>query len=138
MRKSIMTGLCALSFALPLAAHEGHDMTKMHDEKMEGMEMKGAAMPASSVSVKGEIVDMACYLDHGATGAKHASCAKMCITSGLPVGLKAADGKLYLLIGEHKPINSSLADVAAKTVTVKGKLVSRDGINMIENAEIIQ
>lgn len=135
MRKLIMTGFCALSFALPLAAHEGHDM---HDEKMEGMEMKGAAMPSSSVSVKGEIVDMACYLDHGATGAKHAQCAKTCITSGLPVGLKAEDGKLYLLVGEHKPINATLADAAAKTVTVKGKLVSRDGISMIENAEIVQ
>ncbi|MBK8870369.1 MAG: hypothetical protein IPN19_04845 [Elusimicrobia bacterium] len=138
MRKSIIAGLCALSFALPLAAQEGHDMNKMHNEKMEGMEMKGAAMPSSFVSVKGEIIDMACYLDHGAMGAKHAQCAKTCITSGLPVGLKAEDGKLYLLIGEHKPINSSLADVAAKIVTVKGKLVSRDGINMIGNAEIVQ
>jgi hypothetical protein len=138
MRNHVITGFCALLFALPLAAHEGHDMTKMHDKKMEGMEMKGAAMPSSSVSVKGEIVDMVCYLDHGATGAKHAQCAKTCITSGLPVGLKAEDGKLYLLVGEHKPINASLADAAAKTVTVKGKLVSRDGINMIENAEIVQ
>ncbi|HRC26260.1 MAG TPA: hypothetical protein PKX87_02380 [Alphaproteobacteria bacterium] len=137
MRNYVITGLCTLSFVLPLAAHE-HDMKGMHDEKMEGMEMNGAAMPSSSVSVKGEIVDMACYLDHGATGAKHAPCAKTCITSGLPVGLKAEDGKLYLLIGEHKPINASLADVAAKTITVKGKLVSRDGINMIENAEIVQ
>ncbi len=137
MRNYVIAGFCALSFVLPLAAH-AHDMKGMHDEKMEGMEMKGAAMPSSSVSVKGEIVDMACYLDHGATGAKHAQCAKTCITSGLPVGLKAEDGKLYLLIGEHKPINASLADVAAKTVTVKGKLVSRDGINMIENAEIVQ
>lgn len=137
MRNHVITGFCALLFALPLAAHE-HDMKGMHDKKMEGMEMKGAAMPSSSVSVKGEIVDMVCYLDHGATGAKHAQCAKTCITSGLPVGLKAEDGKLYLLVGEHKPINASLADAAAKTVTVKGKLVSRDGINMIENAEIVQ
>jgi len=41
-----------------------------------------------------------------------------------------------LLIGEHKPLNSDLAQYAAKTITVKGKLSSRDGINMIENAEI--
>lgn len=133
MGKFVIAGLGALSFVLPLAAHE-HGM---HDEMMEKMEMKDTATPAS-VSVKGEIVDMVCYLDHGATGAKHAECAKTCITSGLPVGLKAEDGKLYLLVGEHKPINSSLADLAAKTVTVKGKLVSRGGISMIENAEITQ
>ncbi|MEP6821837.1 MAG: hypothetical protein ABI946_05745, partial [Chthoniobacterales bacterium] len=55
--------------------------------------------------VTGEVVDMACYVDHGATGEKHADCAKKCITSGLPVGLKSADGKTYLLIGDHTPMN---------------------------------
>jgi hypothetical protein len=88
------------------------------------------------VTVKGEVLDMACYLDHGAHGEKHAQCAATCISSGLPVGIKGEDGKTYLLIGEHKPLNSELAQYAAKTITVKGKLVSRDGINMIENAEI--
>jgi hypothetical protein len=89
-----------------------------------------------AVTVTGEVLDMACYLDHGAHGEKHAQCAATCISSGLPVGIKTADGKVYLLIGEHKPLNSELAQYAAKTITVKGKLVSRDGISMIENAEI--
>gem|GEM_PF-6621982 len=40
----------------------------------------------------GEVVDMACYLDHGATGEKHAECARECIESGLPVGIKGTDG----------------------------------------------
>jgi len=40
------------------------------------------------------------------------------------------------VIGDHKPLNSELANDAAKTVTVKGKLVSRDGINMVENAVV--
>jgi hypothetical protein len=90
-----------------------------------------------SVTVKGEVLDMACYTDHGASGAKHADCAKKCIASGLPVGLKADDGKIYLLIGDHKPMNKELAQYAAKTIAVKGKAVSRDGVNMIENAEIV-
>jgi hypothetical protein len=58
------------------------------------------------------------------------------ITSGLPVGLKADDGKTYLLVGEHKPLNSELAQYAAKKITVEGKVASRDGIYMIENAVI--
>ena len=62
--------------------------------------------------------------------------AKKCITSNLPVGLKADDGKTYLLIGEHKPLNSELAQYAAKSITVEGKVASRDGIFMIENAVI--
>jgi hypothetical protein len=90
----------------------------------------------AQVTVKGEVLDMACYVDHGAHGEKHASCAQTCIESGLPVGIKGEDGKTYLLIGEHKPLNKELAQYAGKTITVKGKLVSRDGINMIANAEI--
>ena len=86
--------------------------------------------------ITGEVVDMACYIDHNATGEKHADCAKKCITSGLPVGLKADDGKTYLLIGEHKPLNSELAEYAARKITVEGKVASRDGIYMIENAVI--
>lgn len=96
------------------------------------------AKASDTVTVTGEVLDMACYLDHGATGAQHADCAKTCIESGLPVGLKGQDGKTYLLIGEHKPMNKELAALAAKTVTVKGKLVSRDGINMIANAELVK
>jgi hypothetical protein len=95
-----------------------------------------ARAAGEQVTVKGEVLDMACYLDHGAHGEKHAECAATCISSGLPVGIKGEDGRTYLLIGEHKPLNSVLAEYAGKTITVKGKLVSRDGISMIENAEI--
>src|ERR1700685_3763010 len=96
-----------------------------------------AADDASMVTVKGEVLDMACYLDPGAHGEKHAECAAKCIRSGLPVGLKTEDGKVYLLIGEHKPLNDQLADLAGKTVSIRGKSVSRDGINLIENAEVV-
>lgn len=132
MKKLIFTNLLVLSVALPLVGHEEHTKGGIHDEKVE------TAEKAFAVTVRGEIIDMVCYLDHGATGAKHADCAKTCITSGLPVGLKTRDGKIYLLVGEHKPINKTLAPLAAQTVTVKGKVVSRDGFNMIENAEIVQ
>lgn len=95
-----------------------------------------AAAADEGVTVTGEIVDMACYIDHGAQGAGHRDCAAKCISSGLPVGIKSSEGT-YLLIGDHKPINSTLADLAAQTVTVHGKLVERDGFKMIENAEIL-
>ncbi len=121
-----LTGIAAAAAlaATSVFAHEGDDHSK--DGKAAG-EMK---------KVTGEVVDMACYVDHGATGEKHADCAKKCIASGLPVGLKAADGKTYLLIGDHAPMNKDLAEYAAKTITVEGKVVSRDGISLIENATI--
>ncbi len=94
------------------------------------------ARAAETKSIKGEVVDLMCYLDHGAKGEKHASCAKTCIESGGPVGILTEDNQLYLVIGEHKPLNDKLAPLAAKTVSLKGKVVERNGMKMIENAEI--
>jgi hypothetical protein len=91
-----------------------------------------------TVTVTGEVLDMVCYLDHGASGPKHAKCARTCIQSGLPVGIKDASGKVYLVVGEHKPLNKELASRAATKVTLKGKLVSRDGMNLLEDAELVQ
>jgi type 1 fimbria pilin len=125
--KSLMAIAAAALFAAsPIIAHEGHE----HQGKEAVGENK------ENVTVKGEVLDMACYLDHNATGEKHIDCAKKCTNSGLPVGIKGEDGKTYLLIGEHKPMNSELAQYAGKSITVKGKLSSRDGINIVENAEI--
>jgi hypothetical protein len=95
-----------------------------------------AAEPDQAQSIKGEIVDLMCYLDHGAKGDKHAECAQTCIKSGGPVGLLTSDNQLYLVIGEHKPMNDKLVEYAAKTITLKGKVVERNGVKMIENAEI--
>ena len=97
-----------------------------------------APKASTEVTVTGEVLDMACYMDHGAHGAGHAACAQKCISSGLPVGLKGTDGKTYLLIGEHMPANTELAKHAAETITVHGKLVERDGISMLENIEIVK
>ena len=92
----------------------------------------------SEKTIKGEVIDVACYTDHGASGEKHAACAKTCIASGLPVGIKDASGKVYIVIGDHKPLNSELADYAAKTVTMKGKVVERGGVTLLENAELVK
>ena len=92
----------------------------------------------ASKEVSGEVVDMMCYVDHNAVGEKHGqSCGAKCIKSGGPVGI-VSDGKAYLVVGEHKPINDQLADYCGKTITLKGKLAERGGMAMIENAEIVK
>src|SRR4029453_4921575 len=93
---------------------------------------------AASKEVTGEGVDLMCYVDHNATGEKHGSFwGAKCIKSGGPVGV-VSEGKAYLVVGEHKPINDQLADYCGKTVTLKGKMADRGGIAMIENAEIVK
>ncbi len=86
--------------------------------------------------VSGEVVDLMCYLDHGAKGDKHAGCAEKCIKSGGPVGLLTKDDQLYIVIGDHQPMNDTLASHAGKTVTLSGKVVERNGMKMIENAKL--
>src|SRR5258708_35631975 len=103
---SIITFAAAAVFAAsPVMAHEGHE----HGEK-------DAIASGETKKITGEVIDMACYVDHNATGEKHADCAKKCITSGLPVGLKAENGKTYLLIGENKRLNRELAEYDAKKI----------------------
>ena len=93
---------------------------------------------AASKEVTGEVVDMMCYVDHNAIGEKHGqSCGAKCIKGGGPVGI-VSDGKAYLVVGEHKPINDELAGYCGKTVTLKGKFAERGGIAMLENAEIVK
>ncbi len=93
---------------------------------------------AASKEVTGEVVDMMCYVDHNAVGEKHGqSCGAKCIKSGGPAGI-VSEGKAYLVVGEHKPINDQLAEYCGKNVTVRGKIAERGGIAMIENAEIVK
>ena len=106
-----------------------------HDPAEHGKENLSAG---AEKSVTGEVVDMMCYVDHNAVGEKHGqSCGAKCIKNGGPVGI-VDNGKAYLVVGEHKPINDELADSCGKTITLKGKLAERGGIAMLENAEIVK
>ena len=98
---------------------------------------KDALAAGADKTITGEVVDLMCYVDHNASGEKHAACAGKCIKGGGPVGI-TSDGKTYLVVGDHKPINDQLAEFAGKTVTLKGKVAERGGLTMIENAEIVK
>jgi len=114
--------ISALAFS-PIALAEEHS--------------KDSLDAAASKEITGEVVDMMCYVDHNAMGDKHAGCAAKCIKGNGPVGI-VSDGKAYLIVGDHKPMNDALAEFAGKTITVKGKLAERSGIAMLENAEIVK
>jgi hypothetical protein len=106
-----------------------------HDPAEHGKENLSAG---AEKTVTGEIVDMMCYVDHNAVGESHGqSCGAKCIKNGGPVGI-VSDGKAYLVVGEHKPMNDQLAEYCGKTVTLKGKLADRGGIVMLENAEVVK
>jgi hypothetical protein len=121
----VATFIAALAVA-PLAIAQEHE---------HGKEDLSAS---AEKSVSGEVVDMMCYVDHNAVGEKHGqSCGAKCIKLGGPAGI-VSEGKAYLVVGEHKPINDQLAEYCGKNITVKGKIAERGGIAMIENAEIVK
>ena len=89
------------------------------------------------IVVTGEVLDMTCYIAYNLSGPDHAECARVCIRSGSPVGIKAQDGKVYLLTGEPgHSVNAELADYAAKVVTIKGRQTVRDGFAQLQVEEI--
>jgi len=119
------TFVAALIFSPLVFAHE-------HEHEKQNLNA------SAEKTVTGEIVDMMCYVDHNAVGESHGqSCGAKCIKGGGPVGI-VSDGKAYLVVGEHKPMNDQLAEYCGKTVTLKGKLADRGGIALLENAEIIK
>jgi hypothetical protein len=92
---------------------------------------------AQEILVTGEVLDMTCYIASNLSGPEHAECARICIRSGEPAGIKAQDGKVYLLTGEPgHSINAELADYAAKVVTIKGRPSVRDGFAQLQVEEI--
>src|SRR5262245_59880503 len=89
------------------------------------------------ILVTGEVLDMTCYIASNLSGPDHAECARICIKSGEPAGIKTRDGKVYLLTGEPgQSINAELANYAAKIVTIKGKQTVRDGFAQLQVKEI--
>ena len=95
--------------------------------------LRASALPASAAdTVTGEIVDMACYVAHPATGrgSSHRKCADTCLKKGMPMGLLTEDKQLYLLLEDHdnpKPYQQ-LKEKAAETVTVEGEKKSEGGV----------
>jgi len=89
------------------------------------------------ITVKGEVLDMTCYIAYNLSGPEHAKCARDCIRNGLPVGIKSEDGTVYLLSGKlGHSVNAELADYGARIVTIKGKESIRDGFAQLQVEEI--
>jgi type 1 fimbria pilin len=93
------------------------------------------AMPvvASDMTVKGEVVDVACSIakkDAG-KGASHAACAMVCAKKGQPVGILTADA-IYTVTGDYSAnSNAKLLDFVAKNVIVTGEVTDKDGQKQI-------
>ena len=121
-----------MCMAVASQAHEGTPTAKQVTPGMK--------MDAKPAVLKGEIVDLGCYLGREAKGADHKSCALKCIAGGMPMGLLTADGTLYLLTMSHEsadPYNKA-KEMASMNVEVTGKTMERNGLHAIEVAAITE
>lgn len=86
-----------------------------------------------TVKIKGEVVDIWCYLEGGDHGADHKECAVNCAKAGNPIGLVTEKGDIYVMMGikDHQPGKEVLIDKMAETVTVEGTLVKKGGIQVV-------
>ena len=94
-------------------------------------ESKGGAKP---MTVTGEILDLGCYLGHGAFGEKHRECAVKCASTGMPIGVLGKGGVVYLLTLSHDdaaPFNQC-KEWAGTQVTVTGPMMQKGGMKAIE------
>ena len=128
-----VTGLGMAILAMTTFASQ--TMAQEHAEhKHEEMSTKSEG---KTITINGEVVDIACYTGHDAKGEKHASCAEMCINGGQPAGIVTSEGKLYIVLGEnHKAPSTVVKDVIAKQVTASGKLIEKGGNNFLVVSKI--
>ena len=122
-----------LGLASAAVAHQGHP-----DHGAAPASASPSAPPEKS-TFSGEVMDLACYLQHPDTGhgAKHAACAQQCLNKGLPAGLKVG-GQLYLLLGRgHGSIDAQVAPFGGRDAKVTGTVVERDGLKAIVVDDIV-
>ena len=120
----LYAAITIMLLALPAFAHEGHEMP---------------GVKAVTKSVRGEVVDMGCYLGHAARGSGHVSCATKCLAQGMPMGILTSNGTLYLVTLDHDnadPYND-LKTMAGKQVTVTGELLDRSGVKAITATTVL-
>jgi hypothetical protein len=100
----------------------------------------GAPAFAKTETVKGQVVDQACYkMDKTNTGADHKmpkgdtkDCAIGCAKAGRPLALLTSDGKVYEIAGGlAADKNAKLIAHIAHTVEITGDVMDHGGSMMI-------
>jgi len=93
-----------------------------------------AKAPATPAAVTGEIVDLSCYLGHGAKGAAHKECAASCIANGGPMGLLTPSGTLYVLTMNHEKQDAfnQAKKYAGDKVKITGPTSTKNGTRALQ------
>ena len=114
--------------------------------------MAFAAAPAfangQEVQIRGEVIDTWCYFSgvmggpDAVQGTAHHTCAIWCSAGGIPVGLLAEDGTVYMILSiggdDQSAGGQTQLELASYDVTVTGQHFARDGLNYIVIDEVVE
>lgn len=111
-----------------------------------------AAAPAfangEEVQIRGEVIDTWCYFSgvmggpDAVRGTAHHTCAIWCSAGGIPVGLLAEDGTVYMILAiggdDQSAGGQTQLELASHDITVSGQHFARDGLNYLVIDEVVE
>ena len=99
------------------------------------------AAQGERVQVTGEMIDTWCYFSgvmggpDSVVGTAHHTCALWCAAGGIPVGMLADDGTVYMVLKWEGSADftdgETLLSVQSHRLTADGMVYERDGINYL-------
>jgi hypothetical protein len=132
-------GISLLGVAL-LAAHGGEQHEAKADEEQVEAGPAEAEVDIDIRTVKGEVIDITCYMRHDSRGEQHVKCALSCAELGMPLGvLEEGTNQIYLLLppGHEDPKGPVLAFIG-KPVEIEGIIFSMGGMQGLEIEQIAE
>jgi hypothetical protein len=101
-----------------------------------------AQTPVAEKTITGEVIDVACNTKsvksggNGTSAANHADCSLLCVSKGMPAGIKAADD-VYIVVGDYTTNdNKALLQFVNKQVKATGTVKVIDGRKTITLKQI--
>ena len=98
------------------------------------------------VQIKGEIIDTWCYFSgvmggpESVVGSAHHTCALWCAAGGIPVGVLAEDGTVYIVlkwVGDGDVVSETILKVQSHEIEADGIVHERDGVKYLIVEKII-
>ena len=94
------------------------------------------AIKGQDTTVKGEIVDLYCYMRGGFHGAGHKTCSTKCATQGNPIGFVDEKGGIYTLAGRADyqathDVRDELIKRMNETVVLGGTVVKKGSTQLL-------
>ncbi|MEO1603000.1 MAG: hypothetical protein AAFU49_21530 [Pseudomonadota bacterium] len=129
MRSAVLTGVAAACLAVM------------------GVPDSARATDCTQVTITGELIDTWCYFSgvmggpEAVVGSAHHTCAMWCAAGGIPVGMLADDGTVYMVLqweGDTEIADGTLMlSSQSHRVSAEGMHYQRDGIDYIMVSKVV-